>query len=119
MGTFCRRIQLSRFLDLDSLLRLVSWSLSYILYLLHNIIAFQDLSEDNMLSIQPAIDLSSVDVHILDPIYSRSYSSGDEELRSIRVLAGVGHTKHASLAVLQLEVLIREFLAVDGLSAST
>ena len=52
-------------------------------------------------------------------IYSRGNSSRDEELRSIRVLAGVGHTEHTSLAVLQLEVLIRKLLAVDGLSAST
>ena len=57
-------------------------------------------------------------VDILDPSYSRGNSSRDEELGSIRVLAGVGHTEHASLAVLQLEVLIRKFLAVDGLSTS-
>ena len=60
VGTFCRRIQLSRFVNFDSLLRLVPLSFRYILYLLHDIIAFQDLSEDNMLSIQPTVGLSSV-----------------------------------------------------------
>jgi hypothetical protein len=45
--------------------------------------------------------------------HSPSDSSGDEELRSVCVLAGVGHTQKANLAVLQLEVLVWEFVAVD------
>lgn len=34
--------------------------------------------------------------------------------RSVRVGSSVGHGEHARLDVLQLEVLVREFLAVDG-----
>jgi len=43
-------------------------------------------------------------------------SRGDEELTAIRVLAGVGHAENTLLAVLQLEVLIRELVAIDGLA---
>ena len=39
-------------------------------------------------------------------------------VNAIRVLARVGHGKHASALVLQLEVLVLELLAVDGLAAS-
>ena len=45
--------------------------------------------------------------------------SGDEELRAVGVGAGVGHGQETGLGVSQLEVLVREFLAVDGLSART
>lgn len=41
----------------------------------------------------------------------------DEELRSIGVLSAVGHTQRASL-MLDLEVLICELGAVDGLASS-
>jgi hypothetical protein len=37
--------------------------------------------------------------------------------RGLRVGTGVGHRKKAGLVVLQLEVLIGELLAVDGLAA--
>ena len=39
-------------------------------------------------------------------IKPRRYDGGDEELRTIRVLAGVSHGKEALLRVLKLEVLI-------------
>lgn len=42
--------------------------------------------------------------------------SGDEELGAVGVLSSIGHAEHSLLGVLQLEVLIREFLAIDRLS---
>ena len=41
----------------------------------------------------------------------------DEELRAVGVGAGVGHAEHEWLLVLELEVLVRELLAVDGFAA--
>jgi hypothetical protein len=41
----------------------------------------------------------------------------DEELRAVRVLARVGHGQQAGAGVLELEVLVLELLAVDGLTA--
>ena len=41
----------------------------------------------------------------------------DEELRAVCVGAGVGHREDAGLGVLQLEVLVLELCAVDGLAA--
>ena len=37
----------------------------------------------------------------------------DEELRAVGVLSGVGHGQQTRLGVLELEVLIRELVAVD------
>jgi hypothetical protein len=48
----------------------------------------------------------------------RSDGGGDEELGTIGVLARVGHAKNTLLGVPQLEVLILELRAVDGLSTS-
>jgi len=43
---------------------------------------------------------------------------GDEELRAVGVGTGVGHGEETRLGVSLLEVLICEFLAVDGLASS-
>ena len=51
--------------------------------------------------------------------YSRGDNSGDEELGAVGVGASVGHGQQVGLGVLDLEVLIGELLAVDGLSAGT
>ena len=48
----------------------------------------------------------------------RSNGCGNKELGSVGVLAGVGHAKYAGLGVLQLEVLIRKLVPIDGLSTS-
>lgn len=37
--------------------------------------------------------------------------------KNLRVAAGIGHGEKARLGVLQLEILIGELLAVDGLAA--
>ena len=48
----------------------------------------------------------------------RSDGCGYKELGAVGVLSRVGHTKHASLGVLQFEVLISELGSIDGLSTS-
>jgi hypothetical protein len=40
-------------------------------------------------------------------------NGGDEELRAVGVLAGVGHGQETWLGVLELEVLVLELLTVD------
>jgi PIN domain nuclease of toxin-antitoxin system len=67
--------------------------------LLDKIHTLDNFAEDDMGTIQP-----------------RGNDSGDEELRSVGVLAGVGHGEQTRLSVLQVEVLISELLSVDGLS---
>ena len=78
-------------------------------------------------------DLAEDDVSAVEP---RGDDGGDEELRAVaaillvdcivdgktmclRVRAGVGHGQQTRLVVLQLEVLIGELLAVDGLATGT
>ena len=48
----------------------------------------------------------------------RSLLGGDEELRAVGVLSGVGHGQPAGTKVLQLEVLVGELGSVDGLAPS-
>ena len=45
--------------------------------------------------------------------------SGDEELGAVGVGTGIGHGEKTGLGVSQFEVLIREFLAVDGLASGS
>ena len=56
--------------------------------------------------------------HDMLPIQPRGLDSGDEELRSVGVLAGISHGQPTCSDVLQSEVLVRKLVAVDGLSAS-
>jgi hypothetical protein len=58
-----------------------------------------NLAEDDVLAIQP-----------------RSDDGGDEELRAVGVGTSIGHGQQTRLGVLQVEVLILELLAVDGLT---
>ena len=62
---------------------------------------FDDLAEDDVSSVEP---------------WSRL--EGDEELRAVGVGAGVGHGQEVGLRVGELEVLVVELVAVDGLAAS-
>merc|ERR1712243_75720 len=61
-----------------------------------------DRAEYNMLTIQPS-----------------SFCSADEKLGSICVSSGTGHGQDSRSSVLQLEVFIFKFVAIDGLSASS
>lgn len=42
---------------------------------------------------------------------------GDEKLRTVGVLSGIGHAQHALLGVLQLEVFVFELVSVDRLAS--
>lgn len=63
----------------------------------HHFDTAHNLAEDDMTAVQPAGRLC-----------------GDEELRAVGVLAGIGHAQPTSAIVAQLEVLVVEALAVDG-----
>ena len=69
MNTFLWHLELSALGDLDGLGRLVSRSLLHVLNLLHNIVALEDLSENDVAAIEPAGD-----------------DGGDAELRAVGVL---------------------------------
>jgi len=51
--------------------------------------------------------------------YPASNHGGNEELRAVGVRSSISHGKETGLGVLQCEVLVCEFLAVDGLSTSS
>ena len=70
-------------------------------HLLHNIHAFNDIAEDDVSAIQPG-----------------GLDGGDEELGAVGVGASVGHGEGSGAGVLQDEVLVGEFLAVDGFATS-
>lgn len=71
------------------------------LNLLDEVLALDDLAEDDVLAVEP-----------------RGDDGGDEELGSVGVGSGVGHRQEEGLVVLELEVLIGELVAVDRLSTS-
>ena len=50
----------------------------------------------------------------MSTIQPGSLLCGDEELRSIGVLARVGHGQPSSSVVLQLEVLVGKLLTING-----
>ena len=66
---------------------------------LDDVHAVNDLTEHNVLTVEPAGD-----------------NGRDEELRAVRVRAGVGHRKQTRLGVLQLEVLVGKLGTVDRLA---
>jgi hypothetical protein len=67
---------------------------------LDDVHALDDLSEDNVLAVEP-----------------RGGHGADEELGAVGVGAGVGHGEHPGARVLADELLVGELLAVDGLAA--
>ena len=66
---------------------------------LHNILSFEDLTENGVSAIEPG-----------------GGREGDEELGAVGVGASVGHGEKEGLGVLQGEVLVSELVAVDGLA---
>lgn len=61
-----------------------------------------DLTEDDVLAIEP-----------------RGDNGGNEELRTVGVGSGVGHGQEERLVVSELEVLVGKLVTVDGLSTGT
>ena len=68
-------------------------------YLLDDVHALDDLSEDDVLAVEPG-----------------GLDGADKELAAVGVGAGVGHGEDSGSGVLQLEVLVLKLVAVDGLS---
>lgn len=118
MGTFFGFLVFPTLCYLDLLLGLIPTSFWNVLHLLNDIVAFKYLAEDYVFAIEPAMNRVN-NARFADWKEARvpRDSCRDEELRTIGVFARVGHAEHASLAVLQLEVLVREFRSIDRLSS--
>jgi len=72
--TFFGHLELAALGDLDCLRRLVARALGHVLDLVDDLEALEDLTEDNVLSVEPGSD-----------------GSGNEELRAVRVFTCIGH----------------------------
>lgn len=66
----------------------------------------------------------AVQLHVggLAPLANKGYlllslHCADEELRPVGVRASIGHTNSPGTSVLQLKILIRELVAINGFSA--
>ena len=101
VNTFRWDLELPALGNLDRLRGLVARSLRDILDLVDDLVALEDFAEDDVAAIEPAGD-----------------DGGDEELGAVGVLAAVGHAQETLAGVLELEVLVRELGAVDGLATS-
>ena len=71
-------------------------------YLLDNIHAFDNLSENNMFAIKPW-----------------GLGRANEKLGTVSVGSGIGHGQNSRSGVLQLEVFVLELVAVNGFSTSS
>lgn len=92
----------SAVLDGDLLLGLSGGGSSVGLDLLDEIRSLDNLTEDDVLSVQPGGD-----------------DGGDEELRTVGVGSSVGHGEEEGAIVLKLKVLVVELVSVDGNSSSS
>ena len=73
---------------------------SQILQRLQNVHSLLHLSEDDVVSVEPG-----------------ARNRRDEELRTVRIGSAVGHRQQTGAVMLQVEVLVGETLAVDGLAS--
>jgi len=94
-------LKLSTILDLNRLAR-ISSPRTHLFHFSNDIHSLNNLSKDDMLSVQPG-----------------GLGRTDEELRSVGVGPGIGHGENSSAGMGQLEVLIGEFLTINGLSSSS
>jgi hypothetical protein len=107
------RLDSSRFINGDGLLSLSIWGTEF-LNLLDNIQSLNNFAEDDVLSIEPTRHNLSKSVQF----YNGGYS-GDEKLGAVGVGTGISHGEETGLGVPQFEILICEFLAIDGFSSGT
>lgn len=117
MNTFFWHLKLSALNDRDRFDRPVLCALGHILDLLHDVVAFEHLAEDNVTPIEPAVHWLARSLRPIMCVIPRD-GGGDEELRTVGVLACVCHAQQALLGVLQLEVFIFKLVPVDGFAAS-
>jgi len=113
VNTFRRNLQLAALDNLDRLLRLVAGLSLDVLDLVDNVVALEDLAEDDVTAIEPPLYGLATNILPVKPEHIRSDDGGNEELRAVRVRSGVGHGELALLGVLELEVLILELVTVD------
>jgi hypothetical protein len=92
-------LQLARLLDGDGLGGLSGLGAD-LLDGLDDVETLDDLAEDDVLTVEP-----------------RGLDGADEELGAVGAGASVGHGEDTGASVLEVEVLVLELLAVDGLSA--
>jgi hypothetical protein len=102
------------FLNFDSLPSPPTRS-SKFLNVFDNIQSLDNFSEDNMFPIKPACHDLITSIHIWKGVRY----SGDEELGTISVGAGVCHGEETGFSMLQFEVFVCEFLTIDGFSTGT
>lgn len=86
----------------DVLLRTITPAFRDVLDTVDNLHSREHLSENDVLSVEPA-----------------SHNCGDEKLRAIGILSSVCHGEKARSSMLELEVLIWESVTVDGLAPCT
>lgn len=97
MDTFRGNLQLATVRDLDRLIRFVARLGLDVLNLGHDIKALQNLAENDVLAIKPAIRAqvsSAIRIFIcMEEARGilRGDDGGDEELRAVGILASVGH----------------------------
>ncbi len=124
VNTFCGDLQLAALGNLDRLDGLVARRCLGVLDLLHDLVALKNLAEDDVAAVEPSVSPTLAGWRRGDGkdrrgegarygTSVRSDDRGDEELRAIGVLAGVGHGEGTLLGVLELEVLVGELVAVD------
>ena len=82
--TFFRHLELAALGDLDFLGRLIARALGHVLDLVDDLEALEDFAEDNVLAVEPGGD-----------------GSGNEELRAVGVLSGVGHACRRCLSAIR------------------
>ena len=80
--------------------------------LLRGLAALRSDALDRLDNVHPLDHLAEDDVAPVEP---RSLDGADEELRAVGARTSVGHRQDALTSVLELEVLVGEFLAVDRL----
>jgi hypothetical protein len=116
--TFLGHLELSALSNLDGLHGLVTRALRDVLNLVHDVIAFEDLAEDDVAAIEPAGD-DGGDEELTGSTksgVSRTQVVSWRVLPSVCILARVGHAEKAFASMLELEVLIGELGTVDGLA---
>ncbi|KAH3663776.1 hypothetical protein OGAPHI_005179 [Ogataea philodendri] len=96
------RLELTAGLNLAFELRLIARVRFCVLNQLDNRLSRNHLTENNVFSVK-----------------MRRWNGGDEELRSVCVLARVGHRQQKRLIVFKLKVLVLKLLAIYGLAPGT
>lgn len=92
MATFGRGLKFATLGNLDCLGRLVAGLGLGVFDLLDHVVSFEDLAKDNVAAIKPAIGYIRLKYDSkVGGLFSPGDDSGNEELRAIGILSGIGH----------------------------